>query len=724
MDAMGRRPKQITGRTNLNYQPPDEVLILNDNDPDLQPIEIKLPSPPPLKYIDGYGLPAEDQLFTRPVVPEALRRIQRDSVSIKECWQKFERRQNDLQDEILWLKKQWFYRLNGYWCFINGKPTYIPPSHYELIAFMKTHTGLIPQYRERSRKLHTVFHWANNFTSDFEDQKFDAIGNRLPNRYGDKLIDTGERKLFGVVFSKGRRLAATTDAIAWVNRRIITHKNKYSGMQAQDADHGKKLWLKYTAMSRTIPWFFMPIFDGDTDPQTKIVFQDKDQLGEYGLESKIDYAKTHSSYFYDGEEIFDYYRTESGKVIKEVIYMGWEIVKNTISWSSGKIIGGFAIHESTAGEFEKQGGAEFFYLCRDSDFYHRTANGQTKSGLVNIFLPSDEGSPGFIDRYGNSLKEKARNHYLRERKHYLDESTSEGMMKYQEQLRLHPLSFAESFTQAGMGIGFNMIILDKRISELRFLERATVRGNFDWVRDFGGDVTFFENPMGRWYVSKLYPSEMANKKYWKDGHWYPLFRNKVMHCSDPFGYDETEHFRQSNGGGIAIERKDPSDNEKDITKSDKPDIVYTYSARPATKEEFCEDMLKSTIYYGGMHSPEVNIEIVREYFKRKGFGGYLYYFREGDGSYRKTAGYSLTRDTPDKIIGCAVTFVELYGHRIKHLELLQQCKDLRGKKDIKNKDLVAVFGGATHSIENDYRSEEMVDHSERDLSSWFIKKNY
>lgn len=131
-----------------------------------------------------------------------------------------------------------------------------------------------------------------------------------------------------------------------------------------------------------------------------------------------------------------------------------------------------------------------------------------------------------------------------------------------------------------------------------------------------------------------------------------------------------------------------------------------------------------TLYYGGRHNPESNNEMVRKYFKKHKCNGFLYYYKDEDGKFNKTAGYSLNTDMQTKILGSSVDFIERHGHRCNHLELLDQCKNLRGRKDITNKDLVAVFGGATHAIQEDYRVEEVADEEEDqwDLSPWVKKR--
>ena len=54
---------------------------------------------------------------------------------------------------------------------------------------------------------------------------------------------------------------------------------------------------------------------------------------------------------------------------------------------------------STSNALDK-GGENFKKLFYDSDVKNRNQNGQTKSGLYNLFIPMEWNFEGYIDRYG------------------------------------------------------------------------------------------------------------------------------------------------------------------------------------------------------------------------------------------------------------------------------------------------------------------------------------
>ena len=687
------------------YLPHEKIMVINES-PQMIPIDIPLPDPPELQYIDGYGLHPSEQFYKRPTIPESLIRIQRESDSISQAWERLDMNRHQMKEEINWVRKMWYYRLNGYWFFNAGVPTHITPAHFLLLAFMRLNIGR-PHYRDRGRKYHETCEWVKHYTYDFKDKIYDDKGIRQPNKRGDELVDLGERTLFGLANPKGRRLTATTDALSWVINSATLKIRTLHGIQSYDAKSSKEPYLELVKMFRTLPFWFLPEFNRDAETSLKLVKQGGNIFDDLGLQTIIEPAVTGHSGHFDGRELEDYILDEAGKKVNEKLSLAWTTVKNTLAWSDDKIIRGFAILPSNAGEFRRGGGREYLQFIKDSNYYERTDEGRTQTGCITLFLSSDEGAQGYIDKHGNSLKEKAKLHFLSNRKHLLDEDTPESLEKYNKHLREHPLELMECFmTESGM-LGFDMMILNKRISEIQFGKKEVVVGDFVWTAGFGSHVEFKENPYGMCEVSELLPVEKTNLKYSRNGTWYPKYPASYMHTSDPFNYAETEGRKQSKGSITGIKRRGyAEDNEKDISKWTTPDVSYQFLSRPKTIDEFADYCLRITLYYGGLHSPESNNERVRQLFTQWGYSGFLYFFRDDDGTYRKTAGYIKTGGTGDKLITHGTRYVLLHGHRIKHLQLLLQAKEFRGVEDITRLDAIASFCGACMSIDNDYRSDE------------------
>ena len=178
------------------YKKEDEYVILNNNDEDLFPIPIKLPSltewyskylgrevswGEAITYVDGYGLHPNDQVFKHQQVPERIKLIYEttfNKLKIKKKYKEItEVSQEDLYDEIesnpiyykeeiKWMKTQ-IKRViyTGYWCFIKGKPTYLNPPFYFFLNFWKlknkNRKDSLPDYRNYQREMFTGLYYAH-----------------------------------------------------------------------------------------------------------------------------------------------------------------------------------------------------------------------------------------------------------------------------------------------------------------------------------------------------------------------------------------------------------------------------------------------------------------------------------------------------------------------------------------------------------------------------------
>jgi hypothetical protein len=712
--------------------PAQEYLIVNDNDPDLVPIKVPLPTPPPFYEIDNWNLPVRDQYFRHQKIPAKLLKIQKDFETLDEMWEHFEQRRKDLKDEIKWLKTQWHRRINGYWFYNAGEPTFITGQHYFYLNFYYLDVGR-PDYRDRTRKRYIFLDYILNYKYDFKDKRYNDKGERMENLPEDELEDVGRRMFYGVIESKMRRAGVTNESLSWIINRGTCHTQRHSGIQSIDETHSRRAYQKLVSAFKKLPWFFNPEFERHTERNLKFLKTQPGVGKEVGLETRITYASTSSCYHYDGEALFDFLFDEIGKVVLENVYQGWSVIKNTLGRGSGAVIGGFALMPSTAGEFEKEGGENFFNLLKESNYYERNNNGQTRSGLVAFFMPAYEGLEGFIDKHGRSVVETptpeqakfihrkigAREFLLNEREHYLKLGTPEALKKYREQQRLYPLCLKECFVSDGESIGFNTIILEKRISELRFMEKITATGNFVWAEGKDSYVRWVDDPNGKWVVSKLLTDGRSNQRYYRDGMWWPTNKRFAMTCGDPFSFNETEGTRMSKGAILTVERwnstLDPL--SKSILDWETPRIICEYAYRESDTILFAEDCLLQSIYYGGMMNPESNNPLIREHFKRRGYGGYLHYMKNDQGQYNNTPGYHL-KNQSDKLLGLIADFIERHGHKCNHINVLKQCLDLRGKKDITNKDLVAALGGVFLGIDDDYRPE--IANSKGTDISWYF----
>ncbi len=362
---------------------------------------------------------------------------------------------------------------------------------------------------------------------------------------------------------------------------------------------------------------------------------------------------------------------------------------------------GLIVNTSTVGDMDKGGGNHFKMLCSGSHYQKRNDNNETSTGLYNMFIPSYDGfaledkttGKEFIDKYGNSNL-KATKEFLENRRKALRESGD--MDGLAEEIRQFPFTFAECFRGGSIGCNFNINIINDRLDTFRFGNPHIVEGNFMW-KDGEKDTKVIWQPAkgGRFRVSYLLPSGQDNKHSWVGDVKVP--GNKRLGCAggDPFKFDDVVSNKKSDGAGAVYMRYDASiddptgDPEKWVTDR----FICTYSNRPRTKELYGEDMLMMCLYYGIEMYPEVNVSFLWDYFRDRGYGGYLYYKQDSaSGRFSKTPGATTTKKVQEDIYGEYYSYIERCGHREVHNEILQQCLDI--EDDMSPFDLFVAGGYA------------------------------
>ena len=366
--------------SNLNYKQADTHFFINE-DRDLKPIRINLPECPDITKIDGYGLPAKEQKFTLQKYPQKLKKLEKEcGNNIESIWLKLNQNQIFYKDEIKWIKKQWYYRLFGYWCFINGKPTYLDPWNFFYLNYWELDVGK-PQYRDRDRRWFLAQRFAYEDTMDFVNK--DEKGNAISEEDGTYLMkDTGRYLCWGTTEEKFRRAGDTSKALCIGYEETTRSLVSNMGIQAEVSSSAKKDFGFITHAWRKMPFFFQPAFDNPTNPQEKIVLTTPSQRGmsanivgiDAGLESTITWATTANRGFYDGWKLLFYLDDEPGKCIEEDVVKRWGVVKKCLMHRGveyGRNIG-FSIHPSTVGDMKEEGGENFYELAHtQSDYYNR-----------------------------------------------------------------------------------------------------------------------------------------------------------------------------------------------------------------------------------------------------------------------------------------------------------------------------------------------------------------
>ena len=727
----------------VDYKKADKYLFVNVDDKDLEPIRIELPDPPEYHLIDGFGLPAKEQVFIPPKISRRLKDLQRKYETLDEIWEELENNKEIYSEEIKFINNEWYYRLYGYWFFNNGKPTYIDGWHYFYCGWWKIDTGL-PQYRSRDRKFFLFARkiYNESFTFKEVDDKGNAIISDESGYYD--FIDTCNRLFYGFNYPKHRREGATYKAES-INFEIISRTSgAFGGIQSMNETQGRKCFLKHLVSPwKKLPFFFKPNYEGSTSPKTEMSFSPPAKrlsskgalaVSEIGLESVINFDNADPS-AYDGDKLYFHHDDEVGKlkkglscwdrhlVVKECLVMGSEIV-------------GFTIKTSTVGEMERGGGRMFKHQCEMSNYYVRTPNGQTRSGLATLFIPAFDGLQGFIDKYGDSVidtptKEQsqfinkrigAREYLLNRRKGYLDAGDYEG---FSEEVRLYPTSFTECFRTSAKDSGFNMQKLESRIDELRFDKTSlTVEGDFKWVNNIRDvRVEFIAKKGGKFKLSHQLNDDESNQKFWDDytETWKPTNTSWGVAGSDTFKFNKTEGNRKSKGGGAVVRKGQIKDGDFSMKRK----FVCTYSHRPLDKNLYGEDMLMMCIYYGVQMFPEINVPFVWEYFEQRGYPDFLLYkidpitFQQN-----KTPGSNTSEKIKQDIFTEYMQFIESEADEENHIELLEECKNIGGPEEMTHYDLFTAGGYALLGTASIYTKIEEINNETVDYGKFVKKRTY
>jgi len=721
------------------YGAADRFVYVNTDDKDLIPIKIDLPEAPDYHLIEGFGLPAKDQKWQPPKIPKKLRELQAKHETLDEIWSEIESNPDIYEHEIEFIKKAWSHRLNGYWFFNNGIPTYIDGWHYFYCGWWNIDVGL-PKYRDRDRRF---FLFARKIYNETKAPRCDAKGFAIKNNAGEyEWIEFSKRLFYGFNYPKHRREGATYKAEC-VNYEIISRTmGAWGGIQSMNDEQARKCFLRHLVGPwKKLPFFFKPNYEGSTSPKSELSFSPPAKrlssrgalsTSELGLESGINFEMADPS-AYDGDKLYFHHDDEVGKlkkgiscwdrhtVVKECLVMGSEII-------------GYTIKTSTVGEMERGGGRLFKHQCMMSDYYQRTPNGQTRSGLAVLFIPADDGLQGFIDEYGMSVigtpnkqqaefigrKIGAREYLLNRRKGYIDAGDQEGLS---EEIRLYPIRFAECFRTAAKSSGFNMNKLESYIDDLSFSRALTVRGDFAWrgnKRD--SEVEFRLNPNGRFIVSHQLDEREANRKYWSEDEetWMPGNTQWGVAGGDPFKFNKTEGNRKSKGGGAVVKKGKVRDGDFSMRRN----FACTYANRTFDKNMYGEDMIMMCVYYGVQMFPEINVPFLWDYFDERGYGGYLLYKVDPKTfEFGKTPGGQTSEKIKQDIFTEWMTWIENEADTEKHIEVLEECRDIEGPEDMTNYDLFTAGGYALLGTHGIYDEMAKLDEQEYDIDA-YIKKRY
>ena len=563
-------------------------------------VRIALPKAPE-KFVNDKEK-KENQTWEAVAVPKVLKRIQ-------SIFQWHEAPVNFKAEWVDYIEQEFDRREQGHWFKNNGIPSYITGTHYMYLQWTKIDIGH-PDFREANRIFYIFWEACK-----------------------------ADKRSFGMCYLKIRRSGFSfMSSCEGVNQATITRDARIGILSKTGADAKKMFTDKVVPISNNYPFFFKPIQDGMDKPKTELAYRvpaskiTKKNMYDIGseeldgLDTTIDWKNT-SDNSYDGEKLQYLLHDESGKWERpENILNNWRVTKTCLRLGS-KIIGK-CMMGSTSNALDK-GGSNFKKLFEDSDGGKRNQNGQTKSGLYNLFIPMEWNFEGYIDKYGMPVLYTPKNTVVG-----IDgEDINTGAIDYWENevnsltqdadalnefYRQFPRTESHAFRDESKMSLFNLTKIYQQIdyNDSLMLGQHTTRGSFAWkngIKD--SEVVFHPNKSGRFLVTWTPGINMQNNVIVKGGIKYPGNDHLGTFGCDSYDISGVVVGKGSNGALHGLTKFNMDDAPSN-------QFFLEYIARPQTAEIFFEEVLMACVFYGMPILCENNKPRLLYHFKNRGYRGF------------------------------------------------------------------------------------------------------
>ncbi len=592
---------------------------------DIEPYSITLPQPQSIELISNYGLPKDEQVFRREVIPRKIWDITKDlntgKISREECTL-IVKKDKELQSFIA---DQWRKRENGVWVYINGRPLFITGTYWWYLNYYLLDTGRHPEFR-------------SNDMEEFQWWKFCVEDD--PNVYG------------GINFTR-RRVGKTFKAGAIQLEFGTKTANAKCGLQSKSEKDAEEFFRKAIVYQfRRLPFFWRPEFESTGKMKKSIEMVDSSDPDK-SFESFLDYQSSTAT-AYDGQKLHRYVLDECGKMENPINPIAiWDKVKWCL-FEDGKIVGK-ALLTTTVETMEKGGGDKFKYLFNNSSRIAKDEKlnklGQTETGLVAYYTSGYDNM--FHDRYGMSIRDEPTLEQKKWRKEvkkdlnwqyggkeYVDMQIAgaKNSREMQSVIRKFAPTIKDSFRYSNDVCLFDISVINKRLGD--FFGSANsiyprnfpmTFGYFQWVKGKEFKEAEFiatDEKSARCHIRYMPPPDQRNRWGMKNGKQTPANTARFNMGADPFKL-KTEQVihrdRMSEGAGHVYALLDPAvDNlgkPRDQWVTD--NFVLEYLFRPETPDLFAEDMAMIAVFYGCKIFPENNINIIDKCFREWELSEYL-----------------------------------------------------------------------------------------------------
>lgn len=496
-------------------------------------------------------------------------------------------------------QQEWDRRLNGFWYYNNGVPTYLTGMHYMFLQWWQIDIGF-PKFR----------------MTDLEYFYFLQYCIEDPNCMG--MLEITKRR-FGKTYRGG----------LFLYEYITRTKRTNAGIQSKTGTDAKKLYNKAVINPFILlPKFFRPEYDmgGGMRPKTALVFQQtnvKGKKAESGLDkeelgSMIDHEDA-ELFAYDGQKIHRYFSDEWAKTVAVNIYDRHEVIRYCLMDDEGNIIGK-ALYSSTVEQPEKNDDKDDITaaakkLWDESDHNNRQENGRTPSGLYRFFMTADRAR--YFNVYGYPDVERTVKEILADR-----ESVKGNPRALAARTRKEARTIEEAWMENGDKCVFNIINIQQRERFLRespIYKRSIIFYMDNEIQKVKWrDATKSEEDFC-WKVSPDFElGNFEDNKFIKENGIQKPARIK-------FGAISVDSYSNSQGGrkygskaSAWIGRK-PDLNNPNATG--KP-VGHLYG-RPKEKDELHRQVMLAAIFCGFEAFYEHTADDYLTYFRERGKVGYL-----------------------------------------------------------------------------------------------------
>ena len=508
-----------------------------------------------------------------------------------------------------YIEKEFDRREEGFWFKNNGLSTYITGTHYMYLQWTKIDVGH-PDFREANRIFYIFWEACK-----------------------------ADNRSFGMCYLKIRRSGFSfMGSCEAVNTATISKDSRVGILSKTGADAKKMFTDKVVPISNNYPFFFKPVQDGMDKPKTELAYRvpaskiTKKNMYELsdneleGLDTTIDWKNT-SDNSYDGEKLKLLIHDESGKWMRpDNILNNWGVTKTCLRLGS-RIIGK-CMMGSTSNALDK-GGSNFKKLFNDSDASKRNQNGQTKSGLYNLFIPMEWNFEGYIDKYGMPVFETPKE----KTKGVDNEEIKVGAIEYwnnevislkndpdvlNEFYRQFPRSESHAFRDESKQSIFNLTKIYQQIdyNDASLEGYNTTKGRFSWkngIKD--STVVWTPDPRGRFNVGWLPEKRLQNNVTKSNNKYYPGNEHLGSFGCDSYDISGTVGGRGSNGALHGMTKFN-------MDNCPSNEFFLEYVARPQTAEIFFEEVLMACVFYSMPLLCENNKPRLLYHFKNRGYRGF------------------------------------------------------------------------------------------------------